>query len=56
MSTDALAPCIARTSTAMILTVQARQVLVSSEEGFQLRVSSQCSEISAMRIILFIFP
>ena len=39
MVADALAPCVARTSAAMILIMKNRQVLVLLEEDFQLPVS-----------------
>ena len=39
MAADALAPYVARTSAAMILVMQNRQVLVLLEEEFQLPVS-----------------
>ena len=39
MVADALAPCVARTSAAMILIVSNRQVLVLVQEEFQLPVS-----------------
>ena len=39
MAADALAPCVARTSAAMILIMQNRQVFVLLEEEFQLPVS-----------------
>ena len=39
MVADALAPCVATTSAAMILIMQYRQVLVLFEEEFQLFVS-----------------
>ena len=42
MVADALAPCVARTSAAMIMITQNRQVLVLLEEEFQLPVSYQC--------------
>ena len=41
MGSDALAPCVARTSAPMILTVWNRKVLVLHEEGFKLPVSCQ---------------
>ena len=39
MAADALAPCVARTSAAMILIMLNRQVLVLLDEEFQLYVS-----------------
>ena len=39
MAADALAPCVARTSAAMILIMWNRQVLVLLEAEFQLHVS-----------------
>ena len=39
MAADALAPCVARTSAAMILIMLNRQVLVLLEEEFQLHLS-----------------
>ena len=41
MVADALAPCVARTSAAMILIVWNRQVLVLLKEEFLLPVSNQ---------------
>ena len=38
MAADVLAPCVARTSAAMILIMKNRQVLVLLEEEFQLCV------------------
>ena len=46
MAADALAPYVARTSAAMILTLQNRQVLVLFEEGFQLPPSHQCGKMT----------
>ena len=46
MAADALAPYVARTSAAMILTMQNRLVLVLFEEGFQLPASYQCGEMT----------
>ena len=39
MAADALAPCVARTSAAMILIMENMQFLVLLEEEFQLPVS-----------------
>ena len=44
LAADILAPCIARPSTAMVLTMHVKQVLVSHKEGFQLPILFQCSE------------
>ena len=46
MAADALAPYIARTSAATILTMQNKWVLVLFEEGFQLPASYQCGEMT----------
>ena len=46
MVVDALAPCVARTSAAMILIVWNRQVLVLLKDGFQLPVSYQCGQMA----------
>ena len=45
MASDALSPYVARTS-AMVLTMQNRYVLVLYEEGFQLPASYQCGEMT----------
>ena len=45
MSVDDLAPCVARSSTAMVLNMQDKLDQVFHKEGFQLHVPSQCSEI-----------
>ena len=51
MAADALAPCIARPSTCIMLTKQDRWVLVFNEKGFQQPVSIQYWEIiQAMEI------
>ena len=42
MTADAVAPCVARASAAMILALWNRQVLILNKKGFQLPVSSQC--------------
>ena len=42
MTADAVAPCVARTPAAMILTMWNGYVLVLFEEGFQPPVSYQC--------------
>ena len=46
MAANALAPYVARTSAAMILTMQNRQVLVLFEEGFQLPLLYQCGDMT----------
>ena len=45
MAADALAPSLARSSAAIVLTMQDGRVLVFHEEGFQLPVASQCWEM-----------
>ena len=45
MAADALAPCVTRTSTAMVLNMQYKQILVFNEEGFQQPAPSQCWKI-----------
>ena len=51
--TDALAPCVARTSAVMVLTLQCEQVFVFHKEGFQLFhvfMLSRCLEIEDANI------
>ena len=51
MVADALAPCVARTSVSMILTMH---YLVLLEEGFQLLVLCQCEGMSLKVNICFV--
>ena len=51
MVTDALHPCFARTSAAMILNMQTRWVLVLDEEGFQLPLSCHCGKLIEIKNI-----
>ena len=44
MAADALAPCVARTSAAMVLNKRNKQVLVFYEQGFQLACDNQSVE------------
>ena len=52
---DALAPCIARPSAAMILIMYNRQVFVLHEEGIQLPVPCQCGAVTWNVNICFCF-
>ena len=45
MTADDLAPCIARSSAAMVLIMEDEQIHVFHEVGFQLPVPSQCWEM-----------
>ena len=45
MAADDLAPCVARSSAAMVLTKQDKQVLIYHKDTFQLPVPSQWWEI-----------
>ena len=56
MAADALAPYVARTSAAMILTMKKRYILVLSEEGFQLPASHQCGKMTQNVNIYFYVP
>ena len=51
MGADAVAPCVARSSAAMVLAMQDNQVLVFQVEGFQLLVSSPSWEITENAIV-----
>ena len=55
MPADALAPCVARSSAAMVLAMRNGQVLVFHEEGFQLPVSCQCRGLTE-DVNMFLFP
>ena len=53
MAAEALAPCVARTSAAMVLNMQNKQVFAFYEERFHLRQPYQCWErIDNANIIL----
>ena len=55
MTTDALAPCITRSSAATILAMWNRQVLVFHEGGFQLPVSYRCGGMTENCRYIFCF-
>ena len=46
IAADALAPCVARSSAAMALTMQDKQILVFHKAGFLLSVPCKCLEMS----------
>ena len=50
MAADALAPCIARTSSAMVLTMQDNCILVFYEERCRLPAPSQCVDMTVSNI------
>ena len=56
MATDALAPCVTRSSPTMVLTMQDKEVLVFGKEEFQLPELSQCFKMveNANDILIFL--
>ena len=45
LASNALDPCVAKSSATMLLTMQDKQVVVFHKEGFQLHATSQCLEM-----------
>ena len=56
LAADALAPCVARSSAAMLFNVHNRWVLIFHEEGVQPAVPSQCWAMIGNINIFCIFP
>ena len=55
MAADSLAPCDAKSSAAMVLTMWDKRILVFHNEKFQALVSSQCSEMIENTNVFFMF-
>ena len=55
MTADALAPCVAKSTASMILTVQDKYILVFLKKIFQLTAPSQCWEMIQIDANIFLF-